>query len=150
MDTQDRMMLDAFWMRTGAGLNDQVTNLHDGNPYWISSVGRRAGWQTAVFDRSRTLWIMRPILRINERENSVQALVNHLTAIIVVAEALPSSWPKGMKWSRPSEPSWRDVESRMVTELPYGGWDQFAEWYTAVRIKYRCIHSSDGIHRQHT
>jgi hypothetical protein len=140
--TLESMMVAALWTETKVGPNDELLNRHNGKAYWISTLRYpEAGWQTAVFDRKRILWLTRPIFRVNEMEDPFIALLNHCAAIIVVAEATPQSWPKGMKWSEPSEASWLTARARVMSEPPEAS-DPAAiiHFYDDLRRRYECIH----------
>lgn len=141
-DTLDGSMVAALWTETRIGPNDELPNRHDGKTYWISTLRYPgAGWQTAAFNRERVLWLMRPMFRINEMASPVLAFLNHCTAIILVAEVKPQSWPKGMKWAEPSETIWLEARARIMSELPKEN-DPAAivRFYSAIRSRYKCTH----------
>jgi len=147
----DEQMVVALWTRTKAGMNDELVNTHDARRYWISTIRYpRAGWQTAVFDRKRLIWEMRPIFRINEMESPAPAFINHCAAIMVVVEARRDAWPRGMKWKTPVEPSWQDAWAKVHSELPpdlsfrlgeflLPKWE-IVDFYADIRLRYHCTH----------
>jgi hypothetical protein len=142
LSTLEGRMVAALWTQTRIGPNDEVANHHDGGIYWVSTCRfPGAGWQTSVFDRRRILWLMRPFFRINDMESPFGALLNHCTAIIVVAETEPRSWPKGMKWSQSSDSSWLEARAKITTDQP----DEndpagIVRFYSTLRSQYQCIH----------
>jgi hypothetical protein len=141
--TEESMMVAALWTETKVGPNDELPNQYDRKAYWISTIRYpEAGWQTAVFNRNRLLWLMRPIFRINEMEDPFRALLNHCTAIIVVAEAKPQSWPRGMKWAEPAETSWLKARAKIINESPKQNDPAgIIRFYSTLRSRYQCTHS---------
>ncbi len=156
MDAQDRAVVVALFSQSSYGPNDELVNRHDGKAYWVSSMRYSgAGWQTAVFDRKRFLWLSRPIFRVNEMDNMVRALLNHCISLIVVAESATGSWPKGMIWTEPSESSWSEARSKVLSEWPKDweperaisqhGLADFMEpeglvnFYSRLRRRYECV-----------
>ena len=135
-------MLASLWTKTKVGPNDELRNQHDGRAYWISTVRYPgAGWQTAVFDRKRICWLMRPIFRVNEMVSPFRAFLNHCTAIIVLAEAAPESWPKGMQVNEPSERSWLEARTKILNGAPKDDDPQrLIEVYAALRSQHHCAH----------
>jgi hypothetical protein len=142
MDSLDSLMVSALWTQTKIGLNDELQNRHFGKSYWVSTVRYPgAGWQTAAFDRKRIFWLMRPIFRVNEMDSPFRAFLNHCTAIIVLAEAAPESWPKGMQWNEPSEASWLEARTKILNEAPKDDDPQeVVDFYSALRSRYYCAH----------
>jgi hypothetical protein len=166
MDSIDSKMVQALFTEAYFGPNDELLNEHGRKTYWISTLRyRNTGWQTAVFDRDRLWGAWRPIFRINELEDPLRALLNHLTAIVAVAESLQESWPMGMKWKEPSEASWSEARTKVLIELsrvdsslegvldchsalrnqrPLSSLAPFIveviDYYSTVRNRYHCVH----------
>ncbi len=142
--SEDSMRIDALVMKTKIGPKDELANPHDGKTYLISTIRYPgAGWQTAVFDRKRVLWLMRPIFRINEMNSAITAAFNHCTAIIIVAEAPPKSWPVGMKWDEPTEESWSQARAKIEDDiLKIRDEEALVSFYSEVRRRYNCTYGS--------
>jgi hypothetical protein len=142
MGTTEFRMVHALFTETRLGPNDELLNQHSRKAYWISTIRYpEAGWQTGVFDRQRFFWLSRPIFRVNEMENPVRALLNHLITIVVVAESSPESWPKGMSWTEPSETSWSDARTKVLVECPSGeNPEEIIDYYSKLRSRYQCVH----------
>ncbi len=141
MDPLDGMMVSALWTGTKLGPNDELLTQHAGKTYWVSTIRYPgAGWQTGVFNRKRVLWLMRPIFRVNEMDGATRALLNHFTAIIMVAEAAPETWPKGMNWTEPSESSWLEARAKTLIESPRDNLEGLVKFYSTLRSKYHCAH----------
>jgi hypothetical protein len=79
-------MVFALQATTSAGPND-LLNGQDGKPYWVSTVRYPAGhWQTAVFDQSLPGPLNSPLFLMNTTAGPTDALINHLAALILLAE----------------------------------------------------------------
>lgn len=141
MDLEDCVLLVDLMTKTNIGPNDELVNRHNGKAYSISSIRYSgAGWQTAVFDRTRFLWLYRPMFRVNEMENGVRAVRNHFTTIVVVAESAPGLWPKGMIWTEPSETCWSEAQRKVLSEFP-NEWEpeKIVNFYSSLRKRYNCV-----------
>lgn len=135
-------MVDALSSSTGSGPNDLLNGL-DHKPYWVSSLRYPAAfWQTGVFDRSLESWLERPLFLINETNGADATMVNHLAALVLVAESPRSTWPAGMHTEPCNDPSWIDAASDVTTRLARGapGRKGQIDLYLAIRGKFECKH----------
>jgi hypothetical protein len=107
----------ALLFQEDVGPNDLLRNQADGKDYWVSTVNVKGAnpWQTAVFDRNRVAWLVRPIFLVNETESPIAAFVNHLVAMDLVAFSPSKYWPDGMLWGRPS--AWAVPFDRLMGPL---------------------------------
>jgi hypothetical protein len=136
-------MVDALSSSTGSGPNDLLNGL-DRKPYWVSSLRYPAAfWQTGVFDRSLESWLERPLFLINETNSADAAVVNHLAALVLVAESPRSTWPTGMQMEPCLDPSWLKAASYVSTRLARGEpqRDGQIKLYLTLREQYRCKHT---------
>lgn len=135
---EDVMLFEALYMKTALGPQDRLLNKQGGGSFRVSTCKFPFGvWQTAIFERARVFSRFRPVLRVNEMSQPFEAFINHLTALVLVAEATRSSWPVGIKWEAPPEQSWSTARQKVDAEIQ-DYTNRGPDYYSELRARYAC------------
>jgi hypothetical protein len=136
-------MVFALQATTGSGPNDLLAG-QDGRAYWVSTLRYPAGhWQTAAFDQSLAQPLDRPVFLMNTTSDPTDALVNHLAALMVIAENPRSEWPTGVH-DQCSDPAWKRAVELVTGQVTAAGQLEgnagVVGAYVALRNRYHARH----------